>query len=69
MSFNITLILLSFLGLVNAVYLTYKHYFTAKPLVCPINHDCNAVLNSRWSNILGIRNEILGVLFYGGMLL
>lgn len=68
MTFFKTLIFISFLGLVNALYLTYKHYFTKKPLVCPINHDCNAVLNSKWGHIFGIRNEILGVLFYGGML-
>lgn len=68
MPFLKTLILISFLGLINALYLTYKHYFTKKPLVCPIGHDCNAVLDSKWGHIFGVRNEILGVLFYGGML-
>lgn len=66
MPFNATFIVLSVAGLVNASYLTYKHY-QKKPLVCPINHDCNAVVESKWGNMFGIRNEILGVLFYGGM--
>lgn len=67
MPFNATLIVLAAAGLINAGFLTYKHY-QKKPLVCPINHDCNAVVESKWGNMLGVRNEILGVLFYGGML-
>ena len=68
MPFNATFIVLSLAGLINASYLTYKHY-QKKPLVCPINHDCNAVVESKWGNIFGVRNEVLGVLFYAGMLL
>ena len=68
MPFTATFIVLSLGGLINASYLTYKHY-QKKPLVCPINRDCNAVVESRWGNMFGIRNEILGVLFYFGMML
>lgn len=68
MTFKATFIVLAFAGLVNAGYLTYKHYFEKKPLVCPIGHDCNAVVESRWGNIFGIRNEILGVAYYSAML-
>lgn len=67
MPFTATFIVLSLAGLINAGYLTYKHY-QKKPLVCPINHDCNAVVESRWGNMLGVRNEVLGVLFYVAML-
>lgn len=67
MQFIVTFILLSAAGLINASYLTYKH-FQKKPLVCPINHDCNAVVESKWGDFLGVRNEILGVLFYAAML-
>jgi len=62
-----TFILLCVLGLINAGYLTYKHY-KKEPLICPINHDCNSVTESKWGNLFGIRNEILGILFYTGML-
>jgi len=68
MPFTATFIVLAFAGLVNASYLTYKH-FQKKPLVCPINHDCNAVVESKWGHMFGVRNEILGLLFYAGMLL
>ena len=68
MPFTATFIVLAFAGLINASYLTYKH-FQRKPLVCPINHDCNAVVESKWGKMLGVRNEILGLLFYAGMLL
>lgn len=68
MHFHATFIVLSFSGLINAGYLAYKHYFEKKPLVCPIGHDCNAVVESRWGNIFGVRNEILGVLYYASVL-
>ncbi len=68
MPFIATFILLSVAGLVNAGYLTYKH-FQKKPLVCPINSDCNAIVESKWGDFLGIRNEILGVMFFAAMLI
>lgn len=68
MPFTATFIVLAFAGLINASYLTYKHY-QKKPLVCPINHDCNAVVESKWGKMFGVRNEILGLLFYAAMLI
>ncbi len=69
MPFTATFIVLSFAGLINASYLTYKHYFEKEPLVCPIEgHDCNAVVQSRWSHMFSVRNEVLGVVFYGAAL-
>lgn len=68
MSFNITFIVLSFAGLINAGYLVWKHYFEKKPLVCPIGHDCNAIVESKWGHIFGVRNEVLGVIYYAAML-
>ena len=68
MPFIATFIVLAFAGLINALYLSYKH-FQKKPLVCPITHDCNAVVESKWGKIFGVRNEILGLLFYAGMLI
>lgn len=58
-------IVLSVLGIVNAAYLAYKHYAgRGGPLVCPLNHDCSVVTESRWSSYFGVRNELLGLAFY-----
>ncbi len=66
MPFTATFIVLSALGIANASYLAFKHR-QGEPLVCPMDHDCNAVVESRWSRILGVRNEYLGILFYVGI--
>lgn len=60
-------IVLAFLGIVNASYLLYAHRKPAA-LVCPLDHDCSVVTESRWSRVLGVRNEVLGILFYLGVL-
>lgn len=57
------LIALSFIGLINASFLSWKHY-TKKHLVCPLNDKCEKVTESKWSHIFGIRNDVLGVLYY-----
>lgn len=59
----ISFIVISLAGLLNAGYLSYKHY-RKEILICPFNHDCSIVTGSQWANILGVRNEILGLLFY-----
>lgn len=65
----VSFITLSILGLLNSGYLLYKHYTKKqKPLICPMNHDCSKVTESKWSHIFLIRNEFLGVLFFLGML-
>ena len=64
--FTTTFIALSALGIVNSGYLVHQH-FKKKHLVCPLNHDCNIVTESKWSRIFFIRNEILGFLFYISM--
>lgn len=36
-----------------------------KRIVCPINSEsCNEVIESEWSSLLGIRNEIIGLIYY-----
>lgn len=59
----ILLMVISFLGFVNAGFLLWKHY-TNKHLICPLNDKCEKVTESKWSNIFGIRNDMLGVLYY-----
>lgn len=54
-------------GIINSGYLFWNHR-QKKPLVCPLDHDCSVVTESKWSHLFGIRNEILGLLFFVGML-
>ena len=57
------LAVLSILGVIDSIYLYYKHS-KKQPLVCLLNTNCNAVLNSKWSHIFGIRNELFGIAYY-----
>ena len=54
-------------GLINSGYLYWNHH-KKKPLVCPLDHDCSIVTESKWSHLFGIRNEVFGFLFFLGML-
>ena len=54
---------LSFGGMIDTSYLLYQHY-KKKPLVCPMDHDCSVVTESKWSKVFFVRNEILGLSFY-----
>ncbi len=68
--FITTFVVLCILGLLNSGYLVWKHRKNSKtPLVCPLDHDCSKVTESKWSKMLGIRNEVLGTLFYAGLLI
>ncbi|MEK6950368.1 MAG: vitamin K epoxide reductase family protein [Nanoarchaeota archaeon] len=71
-------IALSIGGICTSGYLVWKHHRSQKtkaaPLVCPLNHDCSTVTESKWSTIFYFRNETLGLLYYvamfmGGLLL
>jgi len=63
-------ITLAVAGIADAGYLVWKHYnHGSKPLVCPLDHDCSKVTESRWSTVFWIRNEVLGLLFYIFMLI
>ena len=69
--FVITFAVLSFLGVCDASYLTYKHYFNKKPLVCPIGeeHSCSDVVDGKYGKIFFVKNEVLGLLYYLGLFL
>ena len=63
-------ITLAIAGIADAGYLVWKHYHnSSKPLVCPLDHDCSKVTESKWSTIFWVRNEVLGLLFYVSMLI
>ena len=63
MVFSATFFVLTILGIADAGYLVYKH-LTHNPLVCPLDHDCSVVTESKWSKVFGVRNEFLGLGFY-----
>lgn len=54
------------LGLLDAGYLVWSH-FRRTPLLCPLDHDCSAVTESRFASIFGVRNDVLGLLFFTAM--
>ncbi len=55
-------------GAFNAGYLVWAHR-QKKPLVCPLDHDCSTVTESKWSQFFFIRNDTLGLFFFLSMLL
>jgi uncharacterized membrane protein len=57
----IVLLLLSFLGLVDTLYLGIKR---GKPVPCSITTGCEEVLNSRFSAIGGLPISWFGFVFY-----
>ncbi len=57
----LVLILLTFLGLVDTLYLGIKR---GKPVACSITNGCEEVLNSRYSTVAGIPISWFGFVFY-----
>lgn len=54
---------LAIVGLLDSWYIFYKKQRKEK-LVCFVGQDCNEVVNSQYSHIYGVPNEILGIIFY-----
>lgn len=66
MYFNIpylVLTLLSGMGFWIALHIR-GHKVTQRVLVCPLGSDCNAVIHSRFSTILGVPVEVVGLAYY-----
>ena len=61
--FITTLIVLSLLGLIDSGYLALSRK-RRKELACPIGHECNEVIESKWSRIFYIKNDTLGIIYY-----
>ncbi len=67
--FTASFITLAITGIADAGYLVWKHYsHNTEPLICPMDHDCSKVTESKWSTLFWVRNEVLGLLFYISML-
>ena len=63
MIFVATFLVLALMGSFNAGYLANQHRKN-KALVCPMDHDCTVVTESKWNTTFGVRNEYLGLFFY-----
>jgi len=61
--FSVSILVLSFLGILDAGYLTVKHY-TGAYIPCTILEGCNAVAQSEYSSVMGIPVAFFGLLFY-----
>lgn len=59
----ILFMVLSFVGIVDSVFLTAEH-FKGNPVLCLLIEGCDIVLTSQYSVILGIPVPILGLLYY-----
>lgn len=55
--------LISAIGLTDALFLTRQHY-TRDPFVCPIFGGCELVTSSVYSEVFGIPVSLLGVFYY-----
>jgi uncharacterized membrane protein len=57
------LIFVSFIGFLDATYLTAKHYL-GTPLECSIFEGCERVTTSPYATVFGIPVALLGALYY-----
>ncbi|RJQ13447.1 vitamin K epoxide reductase family protein [Candidatus Parcubacteria bacterium] len=67
MTYYISILILSIVGAVNASYLYWQYRQKIKnqrPMTCLFGQDCEAVVGSQWGKTLGVKNEIVGTLFY-----
>lgn len=61
------ILLLAILGFLNAFYLHWQHQrelATGEKMFCLIGGDCGAVVGSRYGRTFGIKNEIIGMIYY-----
>lgn len=63
-----SLIIISFIGFLDASYLTIAHY-TGLALRCTVFNGCEAVTTSPYSLIFGVPVALLGVFYYLSVLL
>ncbi len=57
----IALLSLSGFGIAYYMWETTRMH---KKMMCPLGHDCHAVVVSRYGSLFGIRNELWGMLAY-----
>ncbi|MDP3982286.1 MAG: vitamin K epoxide reductase family protein [bacterium] len=65
---SITLLGLSFLGILDALYLAVSHY-RGVPVSCEVLTGCSTVLSSEYAVVLGVPLAVLGLVYYLGIFL
>jgi len=61
--------ILSLIGFLISIYI-FRTKKSNKPFVCPITEGgCEQVVKSKYSKILGIPNEVIGILFYASIMI
>ena len=60
---HVLLFVLAVIGIGETAYLIYKRIVKERP-VCVIGKECHRVLESKYNKILGIPNEIPGLIFF-----
>ena len=61
---NIWILPLAILGIAVSSYMWYKRA-KKQPLACLMGEDCNKVVRSKYSRMFGVPNAMLGVGYYG----
>ncbi|MBI2506750.1 MAG: vitamin K epoxide reductase family protein [Candidatus Colwellbacteria bacterium] len=59
----IAFLILSLIGLIDASYLTAKHY-TGTPINCSFLNQCDKVTTSEYATAVGIPIALLGAIYY-----
>lgn len=57
------IIYLAFLGFLVSFYI-YNKKHNKKKLICPIKSSCDKVVHSKYSEIMGVQLEVLGMVYY-----
>ena len=65
--YEIILLVLGFAGLLDASYLTAKHYLKT-PVFCSVFSGCETVLTSSYAQIAGVPIALLGAIYYFAVL-
>lgn len=64
--------LLSILGNLNSYYLLWQltqNKKTGRKIFCLVGENCSLVVTSKYGTIFGIKNEILGIIYYSTLII
>lgn len=60
------ILLLAFLGFIDAGYISWKKKRKEK-LVCFLGSDCNTVVKSSYATLFGVDNTLIGMMYYASI--
>jgi uncharacterized membrane protein len=67
MMLPVVLFIFIVLGILNAGYLYWQereHERRGRPMLCPLDGECEKVVFSRFGTTFGVKNEVWGLLYY-----